>query len=142
VIQVSAVPYEYVDDVWPHVKAFIGWGVRLQPKLFSLESVRQELDSRVLALWIMIDDETGKPVAAATTRIIKYPKCSSVMIDWLGGKRMNEWLPQFSAMMDRYAKDNGCTRIEGAGRKGWLRALAPYGYRQNVPMYVKELEDA
>lgn len=137
-IQVSAVPYEYASAVWPHVEKFLRPAAKLQG-VFRVEDIKEMLDRRDIALWVMIDDTNGMPVAAATTRLIEYPTRRAMAIDWVGGKRMKEWLPQLSDLMDKYAKDNGCEHIEGMGRHGWLRALAGYGYRKWYPMYRKEL---
>lgn len=140
-IQVSAVPFEYVDDVWPHVKKHLRRALSMQGKMYTLESIKEMMERKALALWVMVDDETGDVVAASTTRIIEYPECRAMAIDWIGGRRMKEWLPQLAQIMDAYAKDHGCSHIEGGGRAGWVKALAPYGYKPWMPTYRKDLTD-
>jgi hypothetical protein len=39
----------------------------------------------------------------------------------------------------RWAEDNECTGIEGYGRKGWIKMLEPYGVKENLIMFEKEL---
>ena len=107
----------------------------------AVEDLREMMREGTLALWVMLDTETAKPVAVSTTRLIQYPRTRAMAIDYIGGKRMREWLPQLSTLMDKYAKDHGCTHIEGGGRKGWMKALAPFGYKPWQPIYRKDLDD-
>lgn len=138
-IAVTAVPPKYVEEVWPLVQGYLSKAVRFQKDTFNIEAVKEMLDREQIILWVMLDENTGNPVAAATTRVVEYPVCRSMAIDWIGGKRMKEWLPKFSETLDKYAKDNGCKYIEGWGRPGWIKALKPFGYRQWSPTYRKEL---
>ena len=139
-MQITAIPYEYVDDIWPVVVPFLQPACDVQG-LFRAQDVKAMLDERVLALWAIFPDDSNKPIAACTTRIVSYPEREGLAIDWLGGSRMKDWLPQLSETLDRYAKDCGCKHIEGMGREGWVRALAPHGYKTWYPMYRKELSD-
>jgi hypothetical protein len=43
--------------------------------------------------------------------------------------------------MERYARDNGCTHIEGYGRKAWGRWLQKYGWKPAYIAYKMELTD-
>lgn len=139
-IHVSSVPYEHVAQVWPMVKGYLSAAV-VRQKLYSLEAVLDRVLKREVALWVVLDDEVDEPIAVATTRIVEYPERRGLAIDWIGGVRMSEWLADLHEMMERYARDMGCSHIEGAGREGWVKALAPFGYKRSMPTYHKELTD-
>lgn len=136
---VSAIPYEMVGHVWPKVKDFLERAVKANPGTYTIETVIDGLIEKEIALWVVFDDD--EPIAAVTTRLIRYPTRMAMAIDWIGGIRMKEWLPMLAEKMDQYARDHGCKHIEGVGRPGWVRALEPYGYRKTLPTYRKELED-
>lgn len=136
----SAIPYEHVGHVWPKVSGFLDAAVRTSGGNYTLQTVIEGLIEQHLGLWVVFD-EKDEPIAAATTRIVQYPNRKALAIDWIGGRRMREWLPMLAEKMDQYAKDNGCKHIEGMGRAGWVKALQPYGYKQWVPTYRKELTD-
>lgn len=40
---------------------------------------------------------------------------------------MSEWAPDFIAKLIPWAKAEGCTEINGSGRKGWRRIVARFG---------------
>jgi hypothetical protein len=41
--------------------------------------------------------------------------------------------------MQKYAKDNKCTYLEGHGRGGWARKLKDYGWKTDHIVYNMEL---
>jgi hypothetical protein len=45
-----------------------------------------------------------------------------------GGTHMKESLPVLDAI-ESWAKSEGCTRLQGDGRKGWVKALQNIGWR-------------
>ena len=80
-----------------------------------------------IGLFVVVDDEDV--VAALTVRIIDYPHQRTMAIDWLGGSRMKEWLPDAMAKVKQFAKDNGVVALEGFGRRAWTRVLERYGFK-------------
>lgn len=138
-LQVSAVPSQVLDIVWPEVATMLDKAVQTTRPRYNIESVRKELDRGTLLLWLVLDETT--PVAAFTTRIADYPKSRGLCMDWIGGSRMNEWLPLAQPLMERYARDHECTHLEGYGRKAWGRWLQRYGWEPEYIAYRMELID-
>ena len=62
-------------------------------------------------------------------------------MDWIAGERMAEWLPMAQETIERYARDNGCTHLEGYGRKAWGRALQKFGWKPDYIAYKMELKN-
>jgi len=77
-------------------------------------------------LWTIRDGE--KLVLAFVTAIQRFPKCSVLTIPVVGGSAMTKWLRPGLEAMEAYARETGCTRLEGGGRRGWERALAGSGW--------------
>jgi len=136
-LQITVVPPAVVDVVWPQASAMLDKAVQTTYPRYNIESVRAELDRGTLALWLVLDSAT--PVAAFTTRIAAYPKSRGLCMDWIGGTRMREWLPLAQPLMEQYARDHGCTHLEGYGRKAWGRWLQRYGWEPEYIAYRMEL---
>ena len=79
-------------------------------------------------------------IAAITTKLLEYPKRTAMSMDWIGGTRMKEWLPMAQETISRYAKEHGCSHLEGYGRKAWGRWLGQYGWEPEYIAYRMELD--
>jgi len=138
-LQVTVVPISVLDVVWPKASEMLAKAVKTTHPRYNVNSIRAELDRGVLALWLVFDDTA--PVAAFTTRIADYPESRGLCMDWIGGARMAEWLPLAQPLMEQYARDNGCTHLEGYGRKAWGRWLQKYNWKPEYIAYRMELTD-
>lgn len=134
----GAVPPEHVGLVWAEAEPLLRPAIATADGKFNPEDVRKELEAGVLLLWIAADNMV--PVAAVTTRIVRYPQCKAVAMDWIGGARMREWLPLAHQTLLRYAKQNDCTHLEGYGRKAWGRWLRRFGWRPDYIAYRMDID--
>jgi len=138
-LHMSPVPTAVLDVVWPDAKELLGMAVDATHGVYDIESIWQGLITGEYALWVVLDD--GTPIAALTTRICQYPNGRGLALDWIGGKRMAEWLPMVHGVMSDYGRENGCTHLEGYGRKAWGRWLEKYGWKPIYTAYKMELTD-
>ena len=138
-LQITVVPAAVLDVVWAKAAEMLGKALKTTRPRYNLDSLRAELDRGVLVLWLVLDGT--EPVAAFTTRIAAYPESRGLCMDWIGGARMAEWLPLAQPLMEKYARDNGCTHLEGYGRKAWGRWLQKYGWEPEYIAYRMELTD-
>jgi len=134
----GAVPPEHVGLVWPEAEPMLIPAIATAKGKFNSEDIAEELKAGVLLLWIVADDMV--PIAAITTRIVRYPQCNALAMDWLGGSRMREWLPQANETLLRYAKQNDCTHLECYGRKAWGRWLRRFGWRPDYIAYRMDID--
>jgi hypothetical protein len=137
-LQITVVPSQVVDVVWPDAEVLLGKALSVSRRRYTMESIRDHLERGILALWLVFDGPT--PVAAFTTRIAVYPAAKGLCMDWIGGGRMKDWLPLAQPLMEQYARDNGCTHLEGYGRKAWGRWLQKYGWEPEYIAYRMELD--
>ena len=49
-----------------------------------------------------------KMIAVVTTRVIEYPERRALAMDFIGGSKMKEWLPEAQRTLESFAKDNNC----------------------------------
>lgn len=136
-LEFSAVPPIALDIVWPAASELLAPAVEVSKGRYSLHEMWRELNECLLGLWVVLDG--SEPVAAITTRVVDYPECRALAMDWIGGSRMEEWLPMAQARLGEYALDQGCTQLEGYGRKGWERSLRKLGWSPDLTIYRMDL---
>lgn len=136
-LQISVVPPAVLDVVWPQTAPLLQKAIDTTRPRYDIDSVRAGLERSELLLWCVFDGTT--PIAVMTTRIVEYPNSKALCLDWIGGERMKDWLPMAHDVMRRYGHDNGCTHLEGYGRKAWGRALQKYGWEPEYIAFRMEL---
>jgi len=114
----TAVPREAIDIVWGDVSSLLNKAILTSGGKYHIDDIYENLTKGYYNLWLIVDDKDGeKVIAALTTRIIWYPNRKAMAMDWVGGKRMMEWLPKAMEILTDFAKDCGCSHLEGYGRK-------------------------
>ena len=136
----TPVPTEFVDGVWPQVSEIMEKSVKTAEGKYKVEDLYPEIMDNQIVLWIIADhDNDDEIIAAITTRLIEYPQGNSMAMDWIGGKRMKDWLPLAQDRISNYAKIHDCKYLEGYGRRGWDRWLRKYGWKPDYIAYKMEL---
>jgi hypothetical protein len=76
--------------------------------------------------------------SAVITEVVRHPK-KTVLHFWLAGGDLQE-LEAMSVEIEKWAREQGCTRITLAGRRGWARTfLRDQGYESQWAVMAKEL---
>lgn len=136
----TPVPKAFVEAIWGDVIRVLKPAVDTTRGKYDIDGLYEGIMADVYVLWVVLDGDDI--VAAVTSRIVRYSDTQCGMaLDWIGGARMAEWLPQAQRVMSKYAKDNRCTHLEGFGRKAWGRWLAKYGWKPEYIAYRMELSD-
>ena len=134
-MQVCGVHPNHVASMWPLARDFIAAAMRLGYDQFYDETdIRRACIDGTAQLWLACAKDRVE--AAVVSRIVTYPKRKVCQVPLIGGRRMRQWFPAMQAMIETYARQNGCTHMEGAGRLGWCRAA---GYENIGPVLMKEL---
>jgi len=136
-MMISAVPREVLGIVWGDVGKLLYKSVDTSNGKYSIDDLYHSINNGQYVLWIVMDKD--EPVAAITTSIISYPGRKAMAMDWIGGSRMREWLPMAMKTLSEYSRKNGCTHLEGYGRKAWGRWLSKYGWKPEYIAYRMEL---
>ena len=134
--QITPVPLHAVYAVWSKVVGYMEEAAASTNGKYTARDIYEGIENGVYVLWIIVENDDI--IGALTTRIASYPNRRSMSIDWVGGTKLEELLPMFHPVMAQYAKDNGCSHLEGHGRGGWARKLKSYGWKteravRNVP---------
>ncbi len=78
------------------------------------------------------------PRGCAVTEIVVYPK-KRVLHVFLAGGEMDQIIDMIDSAVE-WSKGQDCTSMTIAGRQGWQRVLAKYGYRTVMTVLEKEYE--
>ena len=136
---VSAVAPDDVSLIWHQVRDYLAKAIETSPKKYHVDDIYHGTQSGLYGLWVIIDEDTDEIVAAYTTRIIEYPNRRALALDWLGGKRMSEWLELMHDTAKIYGRNKGCRHIEGYGRIAWKKVLKKVGWDPAYICYEVEI---
>ena len=139
----TAIPREVLDVVWQDVASMLAKAVATSNGKFHIDDIYRDIENGTYSLWLAIDKELegNKVVAGITTRIIAYPNKKSLAMDWIGGNRMNEWMPLAMEKLTKFAQDCDCCALEGYGRKAWGRVLKKYNWEPDYIAYKMEINN-
>ena len=131
------VPVEYLDDKWQYIKPILNKAVCLSPRKIDIEDVYTASKQRADLVWTV--EEEDKVIAVVTTRMIYYPKGYAMAVDFVGGKRMKEWLDMVHNTLEAHAKHNNCIHLEAFGRRAWGKYLEKLSWYPAYITYHKDL---
>lgn len=120
------VPRKQILDILPFVESFLKDAMQYNSDWTYTDLITALLTEHC-KLWVVSDK---KVLAAAVTQIYTYPTKKEVRVHLLGGVDSAGWGKEWSESLERYAKAEGAKSIDLLGRKGWERALKPWGYEQ------------
>jgi hypothetical protein len=110
-----------IDEMWPHVREQLRAAID-RTELSSFDELEADVFTGAQLVWIAWD---GKEImAVATTQLVK-PRNKVCVLTACAGRDREQWLPLFGHI-EKYAKDEGCTKMRIYGRKGWQRVLDEY----------------
>lgn len=113
-------------ELWPTIFALLDKAVRTGGN--DWEDVKEGLETRRAQLWLWV--ENG-PQAAVVTKID-----GDVLEIWLAGGRALKVLPYLETIIEA-SKGAGTKQGRIIGRRGWDKALKPYGWVRDGEMLTK-----
>jgi hypothetical protein len=124
-IEVSAVPKEYAERVWPEIETFASRAAKYSHGRYEAEDVLDLVLHHDYALWIAF--EGHDIIGFVTTTFANYPRAKYLKVAFVGGKRGKDWKDPMMHLLRRWARDNECEGLEVGGRPGWARVYAQEG---------------
>jgi len=91
-----------------------------------------------MQVWAVFDD--AKLVGVATTEVVDYPRLAVLRVVTLQGSNLSVWASHLLEALLTFCKEQGLERIEVVGRRGWVRKLAPLGFREIYSVVAREVE--
>lgn len=118
-----------VGAVWPMFKEYAERVLPLTRKRRCATQFLLDLMKNFEMLWVVMNDD-GKIVGFCTSAITKYDSVKLLQVRMLGGDFFSEWIDDMHERLETFAKDNGCDGLELIGRRGWVRKLERFGWRE------------
>ena len=122
-----------VASLWPHVAHVIRRAMA-RGGMGRFDDVERDVLGANAYLWLAIDE--GAVFAAAVTQVTQQQDRRLCTIVACGGRDFARWGTLIEGL-ENYARAENCTRMEIAGRPGWLRRLP--GYRLAKIVIRKEI---
>jgi|TARA_R110000796_G_scaffold101324_1_gene210036 hypothetical protein len=127
-VTVSFIPKDVFSVVARDVEEFLAPAIELSHGRDDMTSIWKYLILGQSQLWMAFDDEDNKPKGALVTRIEDYPLKKMINYLYIGGDDLKEWHKDMLAIVEKFAREQGCEGMELVGRKGWDRFLKDCGW--------------
>lgn len=137
-LDIRRINIEMIPHVWEDVRPLLKKATDLSGGRYDVDDLLDPLNAGMTELWTVADD---KLLAAFITVIQRFPRKSVLSIPIIGGDGMAEWLVPGLTAMEAYAKENGCSILEGGGRRAWAKVLAEAGWKTDRIVIEKELSN-
>jgi hypothetical protein len=137
-MEISIVPVEHIDSVWPSVEQYLKGAADYTYGRFTVEDIKNRLYTAPQQLWIAYDKEII--YGAVVTEITQYPQMRTLVMHFTGGVELPKWKNEMLQMLQRFAKDQGCNVIESYGRIGWEKVFKNDGFKSRFMFYELPVE--
>jgi len=120
----TAIRPEHLVAAWPELGPLVVRAIRFTP---DKPDVFARLADGSAQLWAIL--EHGRPIAAIVTEITTAPDRWCRL--WLvAGARVADWVGDFLARVEAWARACGCIGLWASGREGWARLARRLGWRR------------
>jgi hypothetical protein len=134
---VRSVPPSLLERLWPFAEPFIKRALDQATGEFSANDIKKFCENETLRLLLVFDG--ARIVAAATCELVQYPTMRRLRVVHLGGTGFDDWIAELDAALVNVARELECSSLEAFVRKGFVRKLADWRWKQRYVMVVKEL---
>lgn len=131
------VPSPVVEDNWHFASSWVRAAVEEYALLETPESYKTRCIEGTAQLWLIKDQD--QVVGAAITEIYNTPAGMTCAVPVVAAVSLEEAVAPCFEEIERWARAEGCTRMQGYGRLGWIRALKPYGWRPRAVEIEKDI---
>lgn len=92
--------------------------MRTQGCYEPVDVLRQAMAGQVAFCFV---EKEARFLAVAVIEIRQYPRRRALCINFIAGRGLASWWPQFVDAMDRLKRERACDLISAYGRPGWVR---------------------
>lgn len=137
-MEVSLVTKEYLATCWDEIKEYLEGAAKYTYGRYTVDDIKDCITDYNYHLWVAF--EGTEFYGAVVTEIVDYPQCRMLAMQFTGGKELKKWKDPMLALLRRWARDNGCVKIESPGRPGWARVFKNDGYEAKFITYELPVE--
>jgi len=136
----TIVPKEHIAYVWPEIREYAEHCAKYTYGRFTAKDMLDDLLAKDQQLWISFDIETKIIAGFLITEVMEYPQTKMLMLHFTGGKDFKSWVSDGLPKIQKFAKDNGCSKLESRGRPGWEKLWKGHGYTKRFVHYELPVE--
>lgn len=138
-LQVSLVPVEYIESVWPSISTYVDSLVEYTYGRFTTDDIKYGVLNMPQQLWIAFDE--SEVYGFVVTEIYQYPRKKVLTMHFTGGQKLPLWKEPMLNLLKQFGRDNECSVIESYGRPGWERVFKDDGYKKQFILYELPVEN-
>lgn len=124
---IGGVPSHKVVQVWDRVEPLLKRVVKPETG-WSLQAVLTALQMGTFQLWVIGDFQ-----AVVITQVQDRPEQRVFWVQFIVGDGMQDWLDDWIAVQEAFAREHKCAAVEFSGRKGW-RKISEKQYEAYKPV--------
>jgi len=126
-MQISLVPPNRVDEVWPLVEKYLDGAADYTYGRYKVDDIHVAITDYGFNLWIAYDEEEIK--GAVVTNMVIYPRKKFLSMVFCGGIYLMEWKDLMLKTLQKYARDAQCDGLEATARLGWTKVFKADGHK-------------
>lgn len=132
---IEGICHEDVDLYWPFVEPWVELAAS-DTASWSASDWRRKIETQHAQLWLI---RLGSVLTGVIiSEIYDTAAGKTCALPIVGGSHLKESLPVLDEI-EAWAKEQGCTRLQGDGREGWVMALKSIGWRPVSIQIAKEI---
>tara|TARA_R110000751_G_scaffold267556_1_gene366534 strand:- start:32 stop:454 length:423 start_codon:yes stop_codon:yes gene_type:complete len=136
----TIIPKKHIKSIWPEIEEYAKRCARYTYGRFTAKDMLDDLLLKDQQLWVSFNAETKVIMGFLITEVMEYPQTKMLTLHFTGGKDFNSWVPDGLPKIQKFARDNGCSKIESRGRPGWEKMWKEYGYTKRFVHYELPVE--
>lgn len=137
---IRGIPYLLIEKMWPFAEPYIKRALDNMSGEFLPSDIKKMCINRDVQLWLITYED--RVIAAVTTEIVVYPRRKHCRILTFAGTNTQNWVNDFNATIESWAKEQGCNAMEANVRKSYTQKMEDQGYRCRSVSLTKEINHA
>ena len=135
--EVSLVPTNEITKVWDRIEPLVDKVIPYTYGRMLTVDVLHSLITNQYHLWIIYKDEK-EIEAIAITEFMKYPRKTVLLINFISGDNLDDWIKKLDKTLVKFSKESGCDFLEACGRAGWERKVTKLGWIKKFTIVEKQ----
>ena len=136
-LRISIVPYGSLTQVLGGLYGYLQTAAEWSRGRSNADDIVRACYTNAYQMWVVHDDD--RLYGFFTTEVKQYPQMKMMCVQHcvIEPNHMSAVENEMQEIAKRYAEHNGCSGIEFAGRPGWKRHAAKYGYHKQSVVYQR-----
>jgi len=128
--------------IWKDVEKYLRKSCKRSKGRTTTQDIFYECLNRQSSLWIIFDTGSMDIIGCLITQISHYPSGKRMLnLDHITGNKMGDWIDRCDEVMEKWAKDNKCSGLEGVAREGFWHWIKDRNWKKTAIFVEYNFED-